>query len=67
MAGIVPTGVAVQEGNYSVLNPQTNQPVTVPEILDFAQNYLLLTYIFWCREEPYYSQKVLRLIRSQKK
>lgn len=67
IAGIVPTGVAVQEGNYSVLNPQTNQPVTVAEILDFAQNYLLLSYIFWCREEPYYSQKVLRIIRSQKK
>jgi hypothetical protein len=67
MAGIAPTGVAVQEGNYSILNPKTGKQVTVPEILEFAQNYLKLTYVFWCTEEPYYSEQVLPLIKSLKK
>ena len=60
----VPTGVAVQYGNYSLNNPKTGKQVTVPEILDFAQNYLKLDYIFWCNEEPYYSEQVLPLFDS---
>ncbi len=64
--GIVPTGAAVQEGNYDVTNPKTRKQVTVPEILDFAQNYLRLNYIFWCTEEPYYSKQVLPLLTKLK-
>lgn len=67
MAGIAPTGVAVQEGNYSVINPKSGKKVTVPEILGFAEDYLKLEYIFWCTEEPYYSKEVLPLLRSLKK
>jgi hypothetical protein len=67
MAGIAPTGVAVQEGNYEVVNPKTGKQVTVPEILDFAKNYLRLDYVFWCTEEPYYSKQVLPLLKSLKK
>jgi hypothetical protein len=63
--GIVPTGVAVQHGNYDILNPKTGKQVTVPEILNFAENYLRLTYIFWFIQEPYYSQQVLPLLTSQ--
>ena len=66
MAGIVPTGVAVQEGNYEVINPKTGKKVTVSEILDFAKNYLQLDYVFWCNEEPYYSKQVLPLLQSLK-
>jgi hypothetical protein len=64
--GIVPTGVAVQHGNYDIINIKTGKQVTVPEILDFAKNYLRLNYIFWCTEEPYYSQEVLPLLKSLK-
>lgn len=64
IAGKVPTGVAVQEGNYSIINPNTNKQVTILEILDFAQNYLKLNYVFWCTEEPYYSDQVLPLLNS---
>ncbi len=64
--GIVPTGVAVQHGNYDIINPKTGKQVTVPEILDFAENYLRLNYIFWFIQEPYYSQQVLPLLKSQK-
>jgi hypothetical protein len=64
--GIVPTGVAVQHGNYEVINPKTGKQVTVPEILDFGKNYLRLNYIFWCTEEPYYSKQVLPLLIALK-
>lgn len=67
MDGIAPTGVAVQDGNYDVINPKTGKQVTIPEILDFATNYLRLDYVFWCTEEPYYSEQVLHLLQSQKK
>ena len=53
------TGVEVQHGNYEVINPKTGKQVTVPEILNFAENYLRLNYIFWCTQEPYYSKQVL--------
>jgi hypothetical protein len=67
MAGKAPTGVAVQFGNYSINNPKTGKQVTVSEILDFAQNYLQLDYIFWCNEEPFYSKEVLSILHSFKK
>ena len=63
--GIIPTGVAVQDGNYSIINPQTGKQVTVPEILAFAVDYLKLDYILWCTEEPFYSKEVLPLISAQ--
>jgi len=62
--GVVPTGVAVQDGNYSHVNPKTNKVVTVPEIYDFGKNYLKLNYIFWCTEEPYFSKKVIPFLRG---
>ena len=64
--GIIPTGVAVQDGNYDILNIKTGKKVTVPEILDFAKQYLRLDYIFWCTEEPYYSKEVLPMLRKIK-
>lgn len=65
--GKAPTGAAVQEGNYSIINSKTEKQVTVLEILDFAQNYLYLDYVFWCMEEPYYSEEVLPLLISLEK
>jgi hypothetical protein len=65
-AGIIPTGAAVQEGNYDIINDKTGKKVTVPEILEFAQQYLKLNYIFWCTEEPYYSKEVLPMLRKIK-
>jgi hypothetical protein len=64
VAGKIVTGAAVQEGNYCVYNPKTKRQVTVSEILDFARDYLKLNYIFWCIEEPYYSDQVLPLLET---
>ena len=67
VSDFVPTGVAVQDGNFNEMNPRTNKKVTKEDILDFAQNYLKLDYIFWGIEEPFYSDEVLPLLSSLKK
>jgi hypothetical protein len=64
-AGVVPCGIAVQDGNYEHRNPNTDRQVTVSELVEFAAKYLRVTYIFWCTQEPYYSQTVLPLLRAQ--
>jgi hypothetical protein len=65
-AGVVPSGIAVQDGNYEHRNPRTGQQVTVPELVEFATQYLRVNYIFWCTQEPYYSQKLLPLLQAQR-
>lgn len=61
---IVPTGIAVQDGNYEHINPKTGKQVTVAEIYEFGKNYLSLSYIFWCTQEPYYSEKVIPFLEK---
>lgn len=60
----VPTGVAVQDGTYRYINPQTQKPITAKEIYQFAEGYLHLNYIFWGREEPFFRQEVVPLLTS---
>jgi hypothetical protein len=62
-AGVVPTGIAVQDGNYEDINPQTGKRVTVPELLEFATRHLKVDYIFWCTQEPYYSEEVIPFLK----
>jgi len=62
-AGIVPTGVAVQDGNLEEINPKTEKRVTSCELIQFATDYLKLDYIFWGTQEPYYSQDVIPTLR----
>lgn len=62
-SGIVPTGVAVQWGNFEHVNPKTGKRVTVPEIYGFGKDYLGLNYIFWCTQEPYYSKEVIDFLK----
>ncbi len=64
-AGAVPSGIAVQDGNYEHLNPKTSKQVTVSELVEFAADYLGVKYIFWCTQEPYYSQKLLPVLRAR--
>jgi hypothetical protein len=63
ISAYVPVAMAVQEGNYSVENPKTKKQVTLDEIIDFATNYLSVSYIFWCMEEPWYSKEVLPMLQ----
>ena len=61
------SGLAVQDGNYEVMNPNTGKQVTIKEIYDFANEYLGLEYIFWDAQEPYYTDTVLPFLRSADK
>jgi hypothetical protein len=63
-AGVVPTGIAVQWGNYEHVNPKTQKQVSIPELLDFAESYLKVNYIFWCTQEPFYSEKLIPFLQS---
>lgn len=62
-AGLVPTGIAVQDGNLEQINPKTGRRVTTAELLEFAMQCLRVDYIFWGTQEPYYSRDVIPAIR----
>jgi hypothetical protein len=64
--GIIPTGIAVQEGNYEHENPKTGKRVTIPELVEFATEYLKVDYIFWCTQEPFYSEQVIPYLKHGK-
>jgi hypothetical protein len=66
-AGKVPTGLAVQDGNYADVNRETGKRATIADILKFGSEELNLDYIFWCTEEPYYSQELIPFMRSAKR
>ena len=65
-AGKVPTGIAVQHGNYQHKNPKTAQPVTISELVGFATEHLKVDYIFWCTQEPFYSRKLIPFLQAQR-
>lgn len=64
--GRVPTGIAVQEGNYQHKNPKTGRPITIPELAGFATDQLKVDYIFWCAQEPFYSEKLAPFLQTQR-
>lgn len=64
VAGTVPVGVAVQDGNYEHVNPRTGKRVTIAEQIEFATGYLKADYIFWCTEEPFYSNDLVPFMQS---
>ena len=63
-AGSIPTGIAVQEGNYADEDRRTHKRATVAELLKFAREQLNVDYIFWCTEEPYYSSELIPFLRG---
>src|SRR5262249_29703469 len=65
-AGSVPTGIAVQEGNYGHKNPRTGQSVTISELVGFAREHLKVNYIFWSTQEPFYSEKLLPFLQAER-
>jgi hypothetical protein len=66
VAGVVPTGIAVQDGNLEEVNPATGKRVDVSELVKFATDYLKVDYIFWGTQEPYYSADVIPFLRRVK-
>jgi hypothetical protein len=64
--GIIPTGIAVQDGNSGYKNPKNGKVVTLPDLVDFATHYLKVKYIFWGTEDPFYSRKLIPYLKGQK-
>ena len=64
-SGTVTTGIAVQDGNYSDVNAQTGKRADIAELLKFATEYLKVDYVFWCTEEPYYSNELIPFMKSK--
>ena len=58
-AGVVPTGIAVQDGNYEEPDPRTGKPPAVADLFKFATEHLKVDYVFWCTEEPFYAGQVI--------
>lgn len=65
-AGIVPTGIAVQDGNLEAINPATGKRVEISDLMKFVTEYLKVDYVFWGTEEPYYSADVIPFLRRVK-
>jgi hypothetical protein len=63
-SGIVPTAIAVQWGNYEHRNPQTGKQVTIAELIEFARDYLKVNYVFWCTQEPFYSDRLIPFLKA---
>ena len=59
LKGKVPTGIAIQDGNYSVINPKTKKKVTIADIYRFGAEFIQVDYLFWCTQEPYFKRDVL--------
>jgi hypothetical protein len=62
-AGKTPTAIAVQEGNYDAVNPQSGERVSVDELYRFAVESLRVDYVFWFVQEPTYSEDVIPFFR----
>jgi hypothetical protein len=65
-AGKIPTGIAVQWGNYEHRNPSSGMQVTIPELERFGRDYLKVNYIFWCTQEPFYSAKLIPFLQGRR-
>ena len=65
-SGKVTAGIAVQDGNYSDVNTQNGKRASIADLLKFATEYLKVDYIFWCTEEPYYTDELVPFMRSLK-
>ena len=63
-AGTIPTGVAVQDGNYADEDRATHKRASIAELLKFATEQLKVDYLFWCTEEPYYSNELIPFMQA---
>jgi hypothetical protein len=63
-AGSVPTGIAVQDGNYADVDKKTGKRMPIGELLAFAKDQLMVDYVFWCTEEPYYSTELIPFLNK---
>jgi hypothetical protein len=63
----IPVGISAQDGNFSYIYPKTKKKITIAQMYNFAKRYLKTDYIFWCTEEPYFSNEVIPFIKNLQK
>ncbi len=63
-AGTIPSGIAVQDGNYADVNRRTGKRGDISELLKFATDFLRVDYVFWCTEEPHFSTEVVPSLKQ---
>ena len=52
------------DGKVEGINlPET---VSISELVGFATEHLKIDYIFWCTQEPFYSQKLMPFLEEQR-
>ncbi len=66
-SGKVPTGIAVQFGNYEAINPMTSRRVSIAELFEFARAELRVDYLFWSTQEPYFTKSVIPFLENLRK
>jgi hypothetical protein len=64
LSGIVPTGIAIQYGNYSEINPQTGKIVTIDDIYRFGRDLIKVDYLFWSVQEPFFSRDLIPYLKK---
>ncbi len=65
-AGSIPTGIAVQDGNYEYQYPKTGKRAAISELIEFGTGYLKVNYIFWGTQEPYYSKDLIPFLEARR-
>jgi hypothetical protein len=68
LKGRLPLGVAVQDGNYIGRTNDTTVPTgpwpdLVPDLAQYATDFLGVNYIFWGAQQPFFSHDVVPFFR----
>jgi hypothetical protein len=61
----VPTGIAVQYGNYEEMCPQTAKRVTIDEIYRFGKDLTTADYLFSSVQEPHFTRDLLAMMSAR--
>jgi hypothetical protein len=62
--GLTRSGIAVQDGDYDSIDPRTGKSTSINDLINFATDYLRVDYIFWCTQEPYFSNKLIPFLKE---
>lgn len=58
LKGKLLVSMAIQEPDYTYINPKTKEPYTFSDFYGFTQDYLGANILFWNIQEPFYSNQL---------
>jgi hypothetical protein len=65
LKGSVLAGMAIQEPDYTYINPVTGDYFTFSEFYNFTKDYLGASLLFWNVQEPFFSNQLAPQINTQ--